>query len=131
MTARFAASAQRESVLLREDRAGITTLTLNRPRQANALSDELLAALQAALDASGLPTQLTGAPYATDGGDLAAAGLPVVVLGPGDIAQAHADQEWLDLQELERGVRVYRALMEQDPAQLESMQERNHAGTVV
>ena len=40
-----------EPALLRADEAGVTTLTLNRPRQYNALSDALLAALLAELDA--------------------------------------------------------------------------------
>ena len=39
-----------EPILLREDRDGITTLTLNRPKQYNALSEAMLAALQAELD---------------------------------------------------------------------------------
>ena len=39
-----------ENILLREDRAGVVTLTLNRPAQFNALSEEMLAGLQAALD---------------------------------------------------------------------------------
>ena len=34
-----------EAILLRQDQAGITTLTLNRPRQYNALSNALLDAL--------------------------------------------------------------------------------------
>ena len=38
-------------LLLREDRDGVTTLTLNRPSQFNSLSEEMLAELQAALDA--------------------------------------------------------------------------------
>ena len=38
-------------VLLREDTAGITTLTLNRPGALNALSEQLMAALQAEFDA--------------------------------------------------------------------------------
>ena len=42
-----------EPILLREDREGIATLTLNRPSQWNALSGALLAALQAAWDAIG------------------------------------------------------------------------------
>lgn len=42
-----------DPVLLREDRDGVATLTLNRPRQYNALSEELLAALTAALQAAG------------------------------------------------------------------------------
>lgn len=42
-----------EPMLLRRDAGGITTLTLNRPKQFNALSQPLLAELQAALDAIG------------------------------------------------------------------------------
>ena len=39
-----------ENVLLREDRDGVATLTLNRPDQFNSLSEGLIAALQDALD---------------------------------------------------------------------------------
>jgi enoyl-CoA hydratase/carnithine racemase len=39
-----------ESILLRHDVRGIATVTLNRPRQYNALSEELLEELQAALN---------------------------------------------------------------------------------
>ena len=46
-------SADPTCLLLREDRDGVTTLSLNRPNQANALSEELMGALQAALDAAG------------------------------------------------------------------------------
>ena len=50
MTAIHLATADTETgVLLREDAGGIATLTLNRPDQYNALSAELLAALQAAV----------------------------------------------------------------------------------
>jgi enoyl-CoA hydratase/carnithine racemase len=38
-------------ILLREDSAGVATLTLNRPTQFNSLSEELLADLQTTLDA--------------------------------------------------------------------------------
>jgi enoyl-CoA hydratase/carnithine racemase len=37
-------------ILLREERDGVVTLTLNRPSQFNSLSEEMLAELQAALD---------------------------------------------------------------------------------
>ena len=40
-----------EAILLREERDGICTLTLNRPAQMNLLTSEMLAALQAAFDA--------------------------------------------------------------------------------
>lgn len=40
-----------EPLLLRHDEGGVATLTLNRPKQYNALSEELLAELQSTLDA--------------------------------------------------------------------------------
>ena len=46
-----AESMPREAVLLREDTAGICTLTLNRPHHYNALSEALIDALQQAFDA--------------------------------------------------------------------------------
>ncbi|KLK91139.1 enoyl-CoA hydratase [Microvirga vignae] len=39
-----------EPILIREDREGVATLTLNRPGQYNALSEEMLQALQQSLD---------------------------------------------------------------------------------
>jgi enoyl-CoA hydratase/carnithine racemase len=46
-----AAAPANEPLLLRQDDQGIVTLTLNRPRQYNALSDALLGELQTQLDA--------------------------------------------------------------------------------
>ena len=40
-----------EPILLRNDAGGIATVTLNRPKQYNALSEELLTELQSTLDA--------------------------------------------------------------------------------
>lgn len=42
---------ERDPILLRDDRNGVATLTLNRPRQFNALSAAMLDALQSAVDA--------------------------------------------------------------------------------
>lgn len=49
--------------------------------------------------------------YGTDGamfGDLR----NLLVLGPGDIAQAHTHDEWIELAELERGTALYKRLIE-------------------
>lgn len=45
--------SENEPLLLREDRGGIATLTLNRPNKYNALSDELLTELQSTIEAIG------------------------------------------------------------------------------
>jgi enoyl-CoA hydratase/carnithine racemase len=42
--------AQQDAVIRRRDARGVVTLTMNRPANFNALSEEMLAALQAALD---------------------------------------------------------------------------------
>jgi len=52
-----------------------------------------------------------GAKYATDASQLAEVGIPVVVTGPGDIAQAHTKNEWIELSQLALGVEVYGDLM--------------------
>jgi acetylornithine deacetylase len=52
--------------------------------------------------------------YFCDAAVLAAAGIPSVVFGPGDIAQAHTADEWISLAELERAkdllVRFFQSL---------------------
>ena len=45
------ATVPAEPILLRHDDQGVATLTLNRPKQYNALSEELLSELQCALEA--------------------------------------------------------------------------------
>jgi acetylornithine deacetylase/succinyl-diaminopimelate desuccinylase-like protein len=44
-----------------------------------------------------------GVHYFCDAAVLAGGGIPSVVFGPGDIAQAHTSDEWISLRELERG----------------------------
>jgi acetylornithine deacetylase/succinyl-diaminopimelate desuccinylase-like protein len=47
-----------------------------------------------------------GADFYCDAAVLSAAGIPSVVFGPGDIAQAHTADEWISLAALERATRV-------------------------
>lgn len=52
-----------------------------------------------------------GVAYCTDGCDFAERGIPLVVLGPGDIAQAHTADEWIELAQVEAAVGVYERIM--------------------
>jgi len=45
-------------------------------------------------------SKITGVPYNTDAGVLGRSGSPALVFGPGDIAQAHTAQEYVDIAEL-------------------------------
>jgi acetylornithine deacetylase/succinyl-diaminopimelate desuccinylase-like protein len=47
-----------------------------------------------------------GVHYFCDAAVLAGAGIPSVVFGPGDIAQAHTADEWVELEQLERARRM-------------------------
>lgn len=49
---------------------------------------------------------IESAQYATDAGIYAAAGIPTVVFGPGDIAQAHTDSEFIELKQLKQAVQI-------------------------
>ncbi len=53
-----------------------------------------------------------GAPWFCDAAHLAAAGIPSVAAGPGSIDQAHTDDEWIAIDDLEKGVNFYRAFLE-------------------
>ena len=58
-----------------------------------------------------LPDGLTGVGYGTDASSFSRVGIPAVVIGPGDIAQGHTADEWIDLGQLNSGVDVYHNLM--------------------
>ena len=47
-----------------------------------------------------------GVHYFTDAAPLAAGGIPSVVFGPGDIAQAHTEREWLAISQLEKSIHI-------------------------
>ena len=54
------------------------------------------------------PSGAIGVPFGTDGSKLAArAGIPTIVVGPGDIAQAHTADEWIEVEQLVHAVRMY------------------------
>ncbi|ANS74695.1 hypothetical protein AWM70_08915 [Paenibacillus yonginensis] len=49
---------------------------------------------------------ILGAPYGSDASKLARAGIPSIVFGPGSIAQAHTEDEWVDLEEVTQAARI-------------------------
>lgn len=50
---------------------------------------------------------LIGVPYGTDAWVLSSLGIPTVVFGPGSIDQAHTDDEWIDIKQLERAADIF------------------------
>ncbi|MFM8360922.1 MAG: M20 family metallopeptidase [Verrucomicrobiota bacterium] len=60
-------------------------------------------------------TRTVGVHYFCDAAPLAAGGIPAVVFGPGDIAQAHTRDEWIALSSLERGRRILDRFLREQP----------------
>lgn len=62
---------------------------------------------EAVAAAVGRRPELVGVPYGTDAGPLGAAGIPAIVFGPGDIAQAHTKDEWIELEQVSLAAEAY------------------------
>ncbi|WZO99649.1 M20 family metallopeptidase [Isosphaeraceae bacterium EP7] len=58
----------------------------------------------------GVAPSVHGVPFGTDAGPIGATGLPCVVFGPGDIAQAHTKDEWVDLDQVRAAAEIYHAM---------------------
>jgi acetylornithine deacetylase/succinyl-diaminopimelate desuccinylase family protein len=54
---------------------------------------------------------IEGAHYATDAGLYNRAGIPTVVFGPGDIAQAHASIEFMELMQLQQATAIIKRIL--------------------
>ncbi len=72
--------------------------------------------VQAACEAGrrlGLPAEVAGVPFGTDGSTLSGAGIPTVVLGPGDIDQAHSPEEFVEIAQVVSCTTLYEAIVRQ------------------
>ncbi|MDM8005316.1 MAG: M20 family metallopeptidase [Phycisphaerae bacterium] len=74
-------------------------------------NEAFIAFVQSVLSAMSLPHEARGGAFGTDASSFGEAGIPAVVLGPGSIEQAHAENEWIALDQLQSAVDVYLHLM--------------------
>lgn len=80
------------------------------PALSPAGSAELVAWLGAAIDSVVGQHEVTAVPYGTDASTIADAGIPAVVFGPGDIAQAHTRDEWVALDQVQQASEILQRL---------------------
>lgn len=90
---------------LREHVPPEITWTMDAPfMSSGGLSDSVNRALAAELIAAagkhGVASEAIGAHYGTDAAELGSTGIPSVVFGPGSIAQAHTNDEWIEVQQI-------------------------------
>lgn len=75
------------------------------------LDHAIVTALQSACGAEGAPARVEGLSCWTDAALLTAAGIPAVCYGPGDIALAHAAEEYVAIDEIARATAVLTRLV--------------------
>lgn len=59
----------------------------------------------------GLSHSPIGVPFGSDASKLARAGIPSIIIGPGDIEQAHTAGEYVEIEQVEKAFLAYRHLM--------------------
>jgi acetylornithine deacetylase len=67
------------------------------------LAEKLGAAIRSVVG----PREIIGVPFGTHASRVAAIGIPSVVFGPGDIAQAHTKDEWIEIDQLHKATEIY------------------------
>jgi acetylornithine deacetylase len=89
-------------------------MTMDMPGFETSVDDPIVDNVAAALATAGAPSSApTGWTAACDGGFVAGKGIPVVVLGPGSVAeQAHRPDESVEVAELATAARTYAALFQ-------------------
>jgi acetylornithine deacetylase len=81
------------------------------PALASDLAAGVRERLGTAIDAVEGRHEVLAVPFGTDASSIAEAGIPAVVFGPGDIAQAHTKDEWVELDQIDRAAEIlYRFL---------------------
>jgi acetylornithine deacetylase len=75
--------------------------TLDRPGTEVDVSSRLVQGLLEAGEAFGVPPRVEGMTAWVDAAFLNEAGIPAVCYGPGDIAQAHSADEWIETRQIE------------------------------
>jgi acetylornithine deacetylase/succinyl-diaminopimelate desuccinylase-like protein len=83
------------------------TVTEYYPPLSQSLTSPLVRRMLAAVGESRLAT----APWASNAGVFAAAGIPSILFGPGSIRQAHTNDEYVELAQVEAASRVYADLI--------------------
>lgn len=96
---------------LPEFKATLEPPTLSAPAVATDPDHPLVRMVGATLAARGLSPEPVGVDYATDAAILADSGLPIVIVGPGSIDQAHTADEYVELEQVLAGAQLYAELI--------------------
>lgn len=103
-------AAYRHAVQAATERAGVTAAHeapyIATPALPDDSNEALAARIEAAASGQAHRPLREAAAYCSDASHFASR-WPTVVFGPGDIAQAHTKDEWITVEQLERGAEIY------------------------
>jgi acetylornithine deacetylase/succinyl-diaminopimelate desuccinylase-like protein len=74
--------------------------------------EKTLEFLKPSLDAVGVQADPRGMACGTDAANLGAVGIPTVVIGPGDLRQAHTVDEWIAIEQVHLGEKFFLSVLE-------------------
>lgn len=77
------------------------------PPLGDELNSDLAKSLMSSITAAVGERKIIGVPFGTHASRFARAKVPSVVFGPGDIAQAHTKDEWIEVSQLEQAAEIY------------------------
>jgi acetylornithine deacetylase len=72
---------------------------------------EIITFLEESIRYSGQNPQVVTMDASTDASRFNEAGIPTIVFGPGDIAQAHTADEWIDIRDVETASMIFAQLI--------------------
>lgn len=74
-------------------------------------TEEVVGLAKSAVSAVRGQAKVKGVPYGTDGSKTARAGIPTIVLGPGNIDQAHTANEYVEIDQVVKATEIYARMM--------------------
>ncbi len=74
-------------------------------------TEEVVGLAKSAVAAVRGEAKVKGVPYGTDGSKTARAGIPTIVLGPGNIDQAHTAKEFVEIDQVVKAAEIYARMM--------------------
>jgi acetylornithine deacetylase/succinyl-diaminopimelate desuccinylase family protein len=88
--------------------SGRVTLVLERKPMETSESEEIVTLMQIARSRILGPSSLIGVPFWTDAAFFATdRGIPTCIFGPGNVAQAHSDDEYIEVDQVAKAAQVY------------------------
>ena len=101
---KFLGELQKENPSLEVEREN--PFVTSPPMQINENEEVVQALFKCARDNQAVESKIRGGRFDSDAGKFGARGIPTPVFGPGDIAQAHSENEWVEIRQVGQAAEI-------------------------